>query len=993
MTFAEVVVNVPTQRYRQTPSLDGQKPDVRSRLAQAFHYAIPTAMQGRLSVGHLVQVPFGKQEVQGIVIALSEQSPVQETRYITALVDETPVVSTAQVDLARWMCSHYLVPLFSALQVMLPPGLEQRSRLAISWRPGEVVPPNLPAETLRVANMLKEKGQLQSGQLGRHFPEATWRKALTQLTTRGLVTSTTKLTPPSVRAKIEQMVRIVTGQPRQALLASSLGRSSKETELLHLLWQSPQDSQLLDSLCAATGCSVATARSLEKRGLLRILPARTWVTLPPGPRQDQMDIPARYVAALEWLRRKAEQPQDAMGWRAATDLAPRDERALHEMGLILLRDEPALAALASPRDAILDAILELRRLDKYLPVLEFLTSEGKPVWVGAVYAETGATGAMLRELAESGLLAFLEEERLRDPLADLDFVPDRAPQLTPDQERVWETIQSDMESGRAFDGPYLLHGVTGSGKTEIYLRALEKATVAGRQAIVLVPEIALTAQTIRRFSARFPGRVTTIHSELSEGERYDQWRRIRSGGVDVVIGPRSAIFAPLPRLGLIVVDEEHEDAYKSGRLPAYHARDVALRRGRIEECPVILGSATPSLESYYEVMQGRGQLLELPQRVMGHCRQIESLSRRFHIAADPQSVHPLGPELAEACYIDLPAVEIVDLRDELRAGNRSIFSRPLQRELRRTLDQGEQAILFLNRRGMATVVSCRDCGYVVECPRCNVPMTYHGASVALVCHHCNHRIPSPTQCPQCRSRRIRYLGAGTERVEEEIHDLFPTARTLRWDRDVTGAKGAHQAILDRFIAHEADVLVGTQMIAKGLDLPLVTLVGVVLADTGLYLPDFRAAERTFQLMAQVAGRAGRSILGGCVVVQTYTPDHYSIQMAAHHDYRSFYSEELQRRRELGYPPFCRLARLTFSHADARVAQAEAEHLAGQLRAYLASEAPHQSAIAGPAPCFFARMRDKYRWQIIVRASDPSEALAHFLLPSGWRLEIDPASLL
>ena len=362
----------------------------------------------------------------------------------------------------------------------------------------------------------------------------------------------------------------------------------------------------------------------------------------------------------------------------------------------------------------------------------------------------------------------------------------------------------------------------------------------------------------------------------------------------VVVGSRSALFLPFPRLGLIVMDEEHESSYKQERTPRYHARTAAVELGRITAAPVILGSATPALETYFAARRGEISLLSLPQRI------------RTGEWTDASSTLPF-PQAATLG--DLPPVSIVDMRQELRAGNRSMFSRALAAGLRHVLQAGQQAILYLNRRGAATFVMCRDCGHVEACPRCAIPLTFHSEGEALVCHHCNRRYPAPTVCAECNGRRIRYFGAGTERVEETVRQEFPNARTLRWDRDVTGAKGSHDAILSKFIAHEADVLIGTQMIAKGLDLPLVTLVGVVAADTGLFLPDFRAAERTFQLLTQVAGRAGRSTLGGEVIVQTYHPDHYAIVAASNHDYDAFYRQEMAFRRQQGYPPVRRLARL------------------------------------------------------------------------------------
>jgi primosomal protein N' (replication factor Y) len=515
----------------------------------------------------------------------------------------------------------------------------------------------------------------------------------------------------------------------------------------------------------------------------------------------------------------------------------------------------------------------------------------------------------------------------------------------------------------------LLHGVTGSGKTEVYMRALEATLAAGRRAIVLVPEISLTAQTVRRFEARFPGRVAVMHSQLSLGQRYAVWDRVRRGTADVVIGPRSALLAPVARLGLVVLDESHDDSYKQAEpipLPAYHARETAVALGRLSSAMVLLGSATPDLVTYYRASQGDYRLLELPQRIV--------------------------PDALDATPA-LPPVRVVDLRQELRAGNRSIFSRALQEGLSQTLNAGEQAILFLNRRGAATFVLCRDCGYVARCPNCDIPLTLHRTVAAgrLVCHRCNHRQSAPERCPDCGGRRIRYFGLGTERVEATVQELYPEARLLRWDRD-TASGPDHERLLQVFVDRRADILVGTQMIAKGLDLPFVTLVGVISADTALFLPDWTAAERTFQLLTQVAGRAGRSHRGGRVIIQTYNPNHYAIEAAARHDYAGFYTQELAHRRRLNYPPFGRLVALRFADRDPHRCLAETERLGRWLRAEI-RRLGLSATLIGPAPCFLARVRGRYRWQIVVRIADPALLLGNVALPRQWRVDVDPVSLL
>ena len=661
------------------------------------------------------------------------------------------------------------------------------------------------------------------------------------------------------------------------------------------------------------------------------------------------------------------------------------------------KTERLVRLLAVPGDKDIAA---LSRAPKQRAVLEFLRqrAQGENLALPIVISlaelreRVGVTKGVVDRLVEAGLLLWGQREVRRDPLAGREFVTTIPPKFTPDQERAWHLISSALESssGKAF----LLHGVTGSGKTEIYLRALAEVLQQGGQGIVLVPEIALTPQTIRRFAARFPDRLAVLHSKLSDGERYDEWRRIRQGQADVVIGPRSAIFAPLPRLRLIVMDEEHEWTYKQqDALPYYHTRDVALKLSELTGALLILGSATPDVVAYRRAKRGQYTLLRLPQRVMGHQRGIEEQRRELNAHRGQEQVKSPGPEYKDARYMDLPPVQVVDMRAELRAGNRDIFSRALRTAMQDTLTAGEQAILFLNRRGAATFVMCRDCGYVIKCPRCDVPLTFHAHGQHLICHRCNHRTPVPQACPQCSSRRIKFFGVGTQKVEQVTRDLFPQARVLRWDRDVTGRKGAHEEILARFVNRQADVLIGTQMVAKGLDLPLVTLVGVITADTALQLPDYRASERTFQLLAQVAGRAGRSILGGKVIIQTYAPQHFCIQAASQHDYEGFYQQEIEFRRQQGYPPFNRLVKLLFTHTDAAKCEAEAERLRQRLDDQIARMGIPNVDLIGPVPCFVGRLRGRYRWQIIVRGPDPTVVLADFPLPLGWRVDVDPVSLL
>lgn len=674
----------------------------------------------------------------------------------------------------------------------------------------------------------------------------------------------------------------------------------------------------------------------------------------------------------------------------------------------------AIVSLAVPREQWQARLSGLKSTEVYLAVLDFLEEEEAPVEASVVLAETDATAYHLGKLHERGLVSTGRQEVVRDPLEEMVFTPDQPPRLTAGQLAVWEALTASLRAG-APRPPVLLLGVTGAGKTELYLRAAAEVVNREQQALVLVPEISLTPQTVHRFAVRFQGQVGLWHSEMSEGERYDTWRRVRSGEIAVLVGARSALFAPFPALGLIVMDEEEDSSYKNGTSPYYHTREVAERLAHQSGALLIMGSATPSLEAYARAKAGRYRLLQLPARIMSHARRIADWQQVLHLPRNRyQSVDEVdvpGGVLAEepastgvaleGVTIPLPPVEVVDMRAELRAGNRSIFSRALQAAVDRAMDQGEQVILFLNRRGSATYVFCRDCGWVATCPRCNIPLTQHGArgeavptkAEVLVCHRCGYQRAAVPRCPACGSRRVRAFGLGTQGLAAQAAERWPTARLMRWDRDVAASRGAHATIMRAFARGDADILVGTQMIARGLDIPRVTVVGIVSADTALNLPDFRAAERTFQTLAQVAGRAGRGILGGQVVLQTYHPEHYAIQLAAAHDYGTFAERELAFRRRAGYPPAVRLARLLTGHRDPAKAQRSAELMAQRLRALLAQRGLPSTDLIGPAPAFFARVRGLYRWQILLRSVAPADLLRPLEFPPGWIVDIDPVNIL
>jgi len=630
---------------------------------------------------------------------------------------------------------------------------------------------------------------------------------------------------------------------------------------------------------------------------------------------------------------------------------PRQELYL---GLTIRADE-------APQQA---ARLLKRRATKQANLLNFLSRQSKPIPWMEIRRETGCDKAAANALIHRGLAAFQQIEVRREPISYRNITPSFPLKPSADQESVLKAIKGAVNESNGKAAVFLLRGVTGSGKTEIYLQALAEAVKLGKRGIALVPEIALTPQTIERFAARFPHRVAVLHSKLSIGEQFDEWQRVRNGEFDVVIGSRSAVFAPQPELGLIVIDEEHEWTYKqSDKAPRYHTRAAALKLAEATGAVVILGSATPDVESYYHARKGDYQLLQLPQRIV--------------------------PDEGAS----LPRVKVVDMREELKAGNRSIFSRSLAQATSRAVANGEQVILFLNRRGAATFIQCRDCGFVLRCKRCDVALTHHYVDNTLTCHQCNYKTSVINVCPNCSSRRIRFLGMGTQKLEQQVICDFPQARQLRWDSDITRKKDSHEKILNRFRNREADILIGTQMIAKGLDLPSVTLVGVVIADTSLNLPDFRAGERTFQLLSQVAGRAGRGTGGGQVIIQTFSPGHYAIQAAAKHDYCVFYEKEIAYRRQLHNPPFSRLALLVYSHTNNSICQRETERIKKVLIAEIDARGIGSISLIGPAPAFRHRLRGRFRWQLILRGSGLSAFLSDIPFPAGWTIDIDPVSLI
>ncbi|MDU2970460.1 MAG: primosomal protein N' [Enterococcus faecalis] len=542
--------------------------------------------------------------------------------------------------------------------------------------------------------------------------------------------------------------------------------------------------------------------------------------------------------------------------------------------------------------------------------------------------ELGFSTALLNEAAKNGWLTFIEKEAYRDPFANQTFEKTTALSLNAEQQVAVETILQSVQEQQS--QTYLLEGITGSGKTEVYLQVIAEVLNQGKTAIMLVPEISLTPQMVQRFKSRFGEHVAVMHSGLSQGEKYDEWRKIERGEAEVVVGARSAIFAPIENIGVIIVDEEHEASYKQEETPRYHARDLAIWRSEYHHCPVVLGSATPSLESRARAQKNVYQRLRLTQRA--------------NQAAT------------------LPTIDVVDMRQEVENGNVSSFSMSLQEKLQERLEKNEQSVLLLNRRGYSSFVMCRDCGYVLPCPNCDISLTLHMDSKTMKCHYCGHEERIPYRCPNCGQDKIRYYGTGTQKVEEELQTLLPDSRILRMDVDTTRRKGAHEKILRTFGEGQADILLGTQMIAKGLDFPNVTLVGVLNADTALNLPDFRSSERTFQLLTQVSGRAGRAEKPGEVIIQSFNPEHYAIQLAKAQDYEDFYTKEMYIRHRGDYPPYYFTVQITASHPEENEAAKQMFQIATKLKQGLSP----QAILLGPTPNAIMRVNNRYFYQVIIK---------------------------
>jgi primosomal protein N' (replication factor Y) len=875
---------------------------------QTFSYGVPPGMPAR--PGMAAYVPFGRFTLQGIITEVHD-TPVfaepEKIRDIRSLIGEAPLIDEERLALARWIADEYLAPIFDAVALFLPPGFERKPQTIVT--------------------SLVEPGEVDA--LG--LPPRL-REALTAVAAQSpAVVDSLKerLAFSAVEGALGALEKRGLIAREYILSRPKAGPKSVEVAALALP---------LDAALARVAANEPPKRSRRAAVLQRLLEATT--------------MPAAEAAKLAGSNANVERLVRAAVVRREGD----------GIGLAVTRE-------AAERE--IARLTRTRRAAQAEAVVRALTGERaqQAAPLQSLRSDLRADTATIRWLASIGAVAITEHAVERDPLVDFHVVRRPPATLLPAQEAAAHAICAALDARR--HQSFLLHGVTGSGKTEVYLHALDHCVASGRRAIVLVPEIALTPQTIRRFRERFE-RVAVLHSGLSDGELFDQWHGIAAGKYDAVIGARSAIFAPQPDLGLIVVDEEHEWTYKQhDPVPRYHARDVALELARHKQAALVLGSATPDVATYEMASRGGHRLLELPERI--------------------RPVTNADGETQPQASLAMPRIDVVDLREELRAGNRGMFSRELRAAVDAALAKDEQVILFLNRRGMAGHVQCRDCGFVPECGSCAVALTYHRQYDRLVCHQCNRRWRLPLKCKQCGSPRIKLLGVGVEKVEAEAARMFHHARLLRWDRDVTRTRGAHDRILASFLAREADILIGTQMLAKGLDMPAVTVVGVVNADTALHLPDFRAGERTFQLLTQVAGRAGRGERSGRVIIQTYTPDHYAVDAASRYDYEGFAAAELDWRRRAGYPPFGRLVQLTLTHPNARWARDEALRMQKALslrRAELGADVD----VLGPSPAYVPRIRGRWRWQFLLRGRDPASPLREMALPPHWSVDVDPASL-
>ena len=879
-----------------------------------FSYSVPA---GRSVVaGEVVHVPWGARTLQGVIVEVMDTPGYDpdEVRPLEPPITDAPCIPADRLPLAAWLRDYYLAPPWESYALFLPPGAGERPRTAVTRGTDAPAAATALSERQQAIFDVLTDTPVDTEELREQLaPKVTARgfdAALAVLFRRGLADRHYTLAPARARPRVVEVVRLVVTATEAREFADAIEgrRASRRVRALTFVIAQGGQASFVQTAKEARGAPAV--ETLIADGVLERV----------GDRQDEVRLLLSEADVARLLRKLSRGQAE----QAAAGILER-LAALHESG-----EEPALPL------------------------------RGLPAEVG------GDVRTALAGLLSSRLVRMQEVLDRRDPLRHLvDLVVRPPADLIAEQREASRAICAAID--RADGAGLLLYGVTGSGKTEVYLDALRHAVEQGRRGIVLVPEIALTPQTVRRFAERFPGRVGVLHSGLSLGEAYDEWHRIARGEYDVVIGSRSAIFAPQPDLGLIVIDEAHEWTYKQhDPQPRYDSRTVGAELARLTGAALVYGTATPDAERWLAAANGQIERVDLPRRIRS-------------------AMQPDG-SLQQFPSNEMPEVQIVDMR-----GSHELFSPRLIEALGEALDRDEQAILFLNRRGLAGYLLCPR-GHSPTCSSCDVAMSVHATAPEsggrLVCHQCGRSRKAPARCLETTcGQPLRPVRAGTQQVESEVRRHYPTARVVRWDRDTARSADQHTAILRQFQRHEADVMVGTQMVAKGLDLPLVTVVGVVLADYTLREGDFRARERTFQLLVQVSGRAGRAVRPGRVMIQTLQPEEPAILAAAAGDVDRFFEDELARRAALGYPPFRRLVRLLFSHEHLQYAGDEAQRLAGELRT-LAAGRPGVDVL-GPTPPQVSRIRGRYRWAIIVRGDDPAALVRQLDLPLGWAIDVDP----
>jgi len=910
-------------------------------LDREFDYLIPEPLLAAVEIGSRVSVPFGHRHVNGFVVGLADESEFEGLKPISKLLGEKSLITEPVMELARWMSLYYLAPFENCVRAVLPAVVRRKTRgekkqLMVSL--SKVAAASLPLETEAGSLCRKDAASAINyfdpkepvADLKGTFPH--WRQdGATYFVTFRLADS---LPEEKWKKWIKEKKRWLDEHPEPRDAATR----REYYQLFPNRLQSWMDAGYGNCQLAGQGQKELVEKALKKLDGTRyrlhefvVMPNHVHVLVSPLEDNLLSDILHSWKSyTASELNRLSGTKGSPVWQKESFDHIVRNERQMARIRKYIQENPKQCGRGCQPLGSA--AGMPLPPLTpKQQKIIDILRRSG-PMLLSELSASAETTASPIKMLEKKGVVTISNESVYRDPHQGVQILKTDPLNLMEQQAVALEKTVAAMDSREP--QTMLLHGVTGSGKTEVYLQAIAHALEQGRGAIVLVPEIALTPQTVDRFRARFadhPERVAVLHSSLSDGERYDEWHRIRSGEAQIVIGARSALFAPVENLGLIVVDEEHEATYKQDETPRYSARDAAVMRGHRENCAVVLGSATPALESWCNAKSGKYIKLDMTSRVD---------DRR------------------------MPAIRVVDMRVEAqRDGRAHLFSRELIEEIYTRLDRAEQTMIFLNRRGFSSSLVCPDCGYVSECEHCSVSMTYHKARARLVCHICGEEKAVPNRCPECNSKDFKYAGAGTEKIEEVMAKLFPKANIARMDSDTMRRKNAHRDVLAKFRLGKIDILIGTQMIAKGLDFPNVTLVGVVNPDHALHMADFRAGERVFQLLTQVAGRAGRGEVEGEVLVQTYTPHHPAIQFARRMDFDGFCDQELAFRKELHYPPYAHLTCITLRGKQESLVEKTGETLFHDLKQCVSEKVVLSPLVPSP----ISRVRGEYRYQILMRA--------------------------